>query len=68
MEQLFWQNNRNRNCGVRKVWSPPEREGWFRPCFRKDSTAKLSLCCYGYKIGFEREDKNKVIYLGGNRK
>ena len=32
-----------------------------------DSICAMTAVCYGYKIGFERRDKNKVIYLGGNR-
>jgi len=53
MEQSFWLNNKNKNCRVRKVWSPPERSPgvWSpperefdkaKPCFRKDSN-RLSM-------------------------
>jgi len=64
MEQLFWQNNRKMECSSRAT-ALYCRGGTESVPYRE---AKLVLCCYGYKIGFEKRDKNKVIYLGGNRK
>ena len=66
MEQLFWQNNRNRNCRVRKVWSPPEREAdKGKPRFRGESR-KPRFRGESRKPRFRGESRKPPDEIGGS--
>jgi len=84
MERLFWQGNGNKNCQVAFGTLKSARPDWWvalqgdavngaRPKSGvlpkgRGNSAFVGTLGLQMEIEFERRDKNKTIYLGGNKK